>query len=291
MEMLKNLIAMVHGTHGDKEAATWVRVQEAAAQLHTNGCSAMAHARSMAMDVVAKERQNLTVQPLFGVVAEVRRQFKVSFICGIKRPTLTRAAVRQVTAQKARQQQAEKGQSPRSGQSEAADERGGSPAPPVGSSEDAKATADGAPQVQATAVEAQPEQCEVTEARSPEETSAEPKREWVCTLGSKCLHCIREDDKGIWRKCNFGRWGKDQTKPIDEFCPSSWEPWCPRLQAQSKHTFSQRAVVGHRDSPSFAEVVPRASAERRPVARPRGPLQRPQAGCLAHMGAGARLSR
>ena len=51
----------------------------------------MAHARSMAMDVVAKERPNLTVQPLFGVVAEVRRQFKVSYILGIERLTLMRA--------------------------------------------------------------------------------------------------------------------------------------------------------------------------------------------------------
>ncbi len=99
MEMLENLIAMVHDMHGNKEAATWDRVQEAAAQLQSDGYSAVAHVRSMAMDAVAKGRQNLTVEPLFGVAAEVRRQFKVSFIRGMKRPTLSKAAVRQATAQ------------------------------------------------------------------------------------------------------------------------------------------------------------------------------------------------
>ena len=69
MDMLKNLIGMVHDKHGDKEAATWDRAQEVAAQLQSDGYSAMAHVRSMAMDAVAKGRPNLTAEPLFGVAA------------------------------------------------------------------------------------------------------------------------------------------------------------------------------------------------------------------------------
>ena len=51
------------------------------------------------------------------------------------------------------------------------------------------------------------------------------------------------------------------------------------------------AVVRHRNPPSSAETFPRASPERRPVACPRRPMQRSQAGRLAYLGAGTRLSR
>ena len=71
------------------------QMQEVAASRHEDGASLLQHIRIDATASIAADRAKLTLEPAFGTTTPVRRQFKVSFIQGLKRPrTATSSGVR-----------------------------------------------------------------------------------------------------------------------------------------------------------------------------------------------------
>ncbi len=84
--MLRKLVAYAQEFFGASTPMTWETIQDTASHAHPEHGRCLDAVRREAMAEVAAERRSSSTEAAYGAERPVRRQFKVSFINGIKRP-------------------------------------------------------------------------------------------------------------------------------------------------------------------------------------------------------------